>query len=150
MSNQFGASALELSSHKVLAGNRIYFLDRKKTKDTGDLFLKIKEKSNKKQSVIIIEMSMIPSLIESLKEGLGPQPYSKMPESYAKLVSSPAFDDKTLEIFARENERGQYLNLKESYDKGIRSGISTHIMIASEYLRQFISTLEIVSKEAGC
>ena len=144
--NQFGESSVEISSHRVHAGRRIYFIDLKQEKDKGELFLKIKEKSNQKKSVILMELSKIPSVIESLKEAFGPHPYSKTPDSYAK-ISSTTFENKSLEIFARENKEGQYLILKESYDKGVRAGNTTQIMIAIEYLRQFVSTLEIILTE---
>merc|ERR1719412_2330415 len=87
MSNQLGESSVEIASHTVvLGGRRIYFIDLKRERK-GEPFLKIKEKRNHKQSVIMMELNKMPAVIESLKEAFGPHPYSKNPYShpYAKI-----------------------------------------------------------------
>merc|ERR1719273_2201925 len=113
MSNQLGESSVEIASHTVtLGGRRIYFIDLNRERK-GEPFLQIKERSNQKQSVIMIELNKIPAVIESLKEAFGPHPYSKMPYSYANI--STTLGNKVLKIFAREDGGGQYIILKESW-----------------------------------
>jgi len=130
----------EIDSQLIKAGRRVFFIDLKSEED-GQLWLKIKEKSNDRASIIMIELSKMPEMIKALELAFSPDPYTLTPNEYATIQSN-MFEHKTLQFYARENAGGQYIRIHEDYDAGIRMGVTNTIMISIEYLRVFIEGLQ--------
>ena len=139
------AGSTELDSKMVYAGRRVYFIDLKS--NDNNLFIKMKEKSNQRQSQIFFELSLVPEILKAFKLAHTPEPYSLAPNSYVTLASK-YFEHKTLEVFARENDHGRFIVMKESYSGGIRMGITCQIMIATEHLPNVASSLEELNSNA--
>ena len=111
--NRFGDFPPELDSNQIRAGKRMYFQDLKK--ENGELFVKVKEKSNNRQSSIYMEFSKLPEMIEALKQALTPKPYTIQPSSYATIKAKHG-KNKTIQFFGKENDNGRYVLLKCTFE----------------------------------
>merc|ERR1719295_703762 len=136
-------NAKEIDSQVVKAGRKVFFLDLKSEED-GQLWLKMKEKSNGVSSAVLIELNKVPEVIKALNMAFTPDPYSLTPNKYAS-IQSEMFEHKTILFYARENSGGQYVSIKEDYAEGIRKGMNSQIIIAIEYLNIFIEALQKIS-----
>jgi len=130
----------EIDSQLIKAGRKVFFLDLKSEED-GQLWLKVKEKSNDRTSLVLIELNKLPFIIKALEMAFTPDPFSQTPNEYA-TIQSKMFEHKTISFFARENAGGQYICIKEDYTEGIRKGMKSQILIPIEYLRIFIEGLQ--------
>ena len=130
----------EIDSQLIKAGRKVFFLDLKSEED-GQLWLKMKEKSNDRQSLVLIELNKVPEVIKALDMAVSPDPFSLTPNEYA-TIQSKMFEHKTISFFARENTGGQYICIKEDYAEGVRKGMNSQIVIGIEYLGIFIEELQ--------
>ena len=133
------AGSTELDSRMVYAGKRVYFIDLKS--NDNNLFIKMKEKSNQRQSQIFFDQSLVPEVLKAFKLAHTPEPYSLAPNSYVTLTSK-IFEHKTLEIFARENDNGRFIVIQENYSGGIRMGMRSQLLIAIENLTNVATSLD--------
>ena len=144
--NIFGVSAKELSMSRIRAGKREYFIDLKQTKNSenadvsNSLFIKITERNieYKRRSNILFGLEDIRGAIQCLKEGSVRENLACFPEPYTTL-SSKLFENKKYKFFTRENNIGQYMSIKESYEEGDRTG---ELFISCEYVQTVINELE--------
>ena len=140
--NRFGDFPPELDSNQIRAGKRMYFQDLKK--ENGELFVKVKEKSNNRQSSIYMEFSKLPEMIEALKQALTPKPYTIQPSSYVTIKAKHG-KNKTIQFFGKENDNGRYVLLKCTFESTIDGGdgVSTaQLLLPEENISEFVAGLE--------
>ena len=133
----------ELDSNQVRAGKRMYFQDLKK--ENGQLFVKLKEKSNNKQVTIFMEFSKLPEMIEALKHSLTPRPFTIQPAAYASIKAKHG-KNKTIQFFGKENDNGKFVMIKCTFESTLDGGDGVggfhQLLIPVEYIPEFVAGLE--------
>jgi len=141
--NTFRDFPPELDSNQVRAGKRMYFQDLKK--EDGQLFVKLKEKSNNKQVTLFFEFSKLPEMIEALKHSLTPEPFTIQPSSYATIKATYG-KNKTIQFFGKENDNGKFVMIKCTFDSTLDGGDGVgnfhQLLIPIEYVPEFVAGLE--------